>query len=346
MKRIMIIFMLCMALGQAEQNRTEENDIFEETHSYVNKKLYTFSHHLDQKLLSYSDYFWENNNTVPSAPSDSEPPMDISGWFYGFFEDAMFDEVYTTSYARIRTTAQYDHKRNDYDTSVSLRLSLALPKITKRLNLYIDNVEESLDNRNFNSDIENSIGLRYRLPSEKYFHSSVSVGLHSLDNPYIRAYLWAPFGNEKWRNRLYQTLKYSHDNEFEDETGLVFDRIMDDNAMLRFQLGRRNSQYLYTVEKGDFFFGGLSFSKTTKFNRAYKIGTSVVGSYRPDWDASKYTLYGVYKQNIWRKWLFWEIEPRVEWEKAYDFDPNYVLLFSMEIHFGRDFSKRVFDSFH
>jgi hypothetical protein len=203
----------------------------------------------------------------------------------------------------------------------------------KRLNLYIESDnknEERRERDNYRDMTEGSIGLRYTLPTKHYIHSFVSAGMHSLDNPYLLTHIWLPYNVGKWRNRVSQSLKYSNRYHFEEETNLYFDRFTDDDAMFRIHLGRNSKEDV----AGMGYYTTLSYNKTTKFNKGYQIGVSTIGHTEPENEITKYSLYGIYKQNIYRKWLYYEIEPRVEWEKQYDFEENYLILVSLEIFFG------------
>lgn len=335
MIRFIILNILFISVTWGEHNASAEEEGWADTyHRYFTHKLHTFSYHLDEKLSSY-DYLFETNATKIDHQNDTteskdEPP--INDWFSSFFKDEIFNEVYTKSYALWKTTLKYDYKANKLKPFTSFRASLALPKTRNRVNLYIENEDEEEKRRRsgYRDMTEGSIGLRYTLPVKNYIHSFASVGIHSYDNPYLLTHFWLPYDIGRWRNRVSQSFKYSNEYHFEEETNLYFDRFTDEDAMFRIHLGRNSKQEI----DGMGYYSALSYSKTTKFNKGYQIGVSALGQTQPENEITKYSLYGVYKQNIYRKWLYYEIEPRVEWEKQYDFETNYILQVSIEIFFG------------
>ncbi len=313
-----------------------------EKQEYLSHRLYTFAHRLDHKLLNLCTYFCDNNDTG-STTTDTGGTGE---WFTELFEDGPFDPAYIQSCARVRSTMLYDHQKGTFDPSVSFSISLALPRFTDRLNLIIQNTEESTENRDFNNDVRNSIGLSYRMPTEQYVHTSLFAGVYSLDDPYGKVRLWYPYELGTWQNIVYEDIKYSWVNGFEEETGMLFDRIIDETTLFRVQLGLRNSQYIDdTTRKGDFYFAGVSLAQKFGDGSAYKTGVSTLGSYRPEITTDKYAVYTIYKQNIWKEWVYFEVEPRVEWEERYDFHPNYLILFSLEFYIGKGFTQRVFSGF-
>lgn len=43
----------------------------------------------------------------------------------------------------------------------------------------------------------------------------------------------------------------------------------------------------------------------------------------------------VFRQNIWRKWFFYELSPAVSFEHQYDFHPTYSFYIRFDIFFGK-----------
>ncbi|HIP29971.1 MAG TPA: hypothetical protein EYG83_04070 [Sulfurospirillum arcachonense] len=42
-----------------------------------------------------------------------------------------------------------------------------------------------------------------------------------------------------------------------------------------------------------------------------------------------------FRQNIYRKWLFYEVSPGVNFSKKHDFDPNYRFYLRLDAFFGK-----------
>ena len=332
MKKLVGLFLMSSIAVMADQNSgVEQKSWMDETHQYISKKVYTFSHHLDEKLAGYACKFDSDCVSLDDESTQQEEGQTAANdWFSSFFRDEIFDEVYTKSYVIVRGTVDYDDRTSDFGFSSKIRASLALPKTEDRLHFYIEDGGDNLDTRNYGTQTQNDVGLRYFLANKHFIKSSFSLGLHSWDDPYVRANFWLPYQIGHWRNRISQKFQYSVDDKFEDETRLYFDRILEEDAFLRFDVGRWSKEEIDGMQ----YFGGISYNKTTSFNKGYKLGISAIGQTKPDNEITQYAAYGVYKENIYRKWLFYEIEPRVEWDRAYDFEPNYKLLVSLEVFFG------------
>jgi hypothetical protein len=331
MKKLFGLFLMSSIAVMADQNSgVEQKSWMDETHQYFKQKVYTFSHHLDEKLAGYACSIDSDCVSLDDESTQNEEDTSaVNDWFSSFFRDEIFDEVYTKSYVVLRGTAEYDHRTDDISFSGKIKASLALPKTEDRLHFFIEDSDD-LDTNNFGTDTRNNVGLRYFQKNDRLIKSSFSLGLHGLDDPYARATFWLPYKMGAWRNRITQKFQYSIDDKFEEETRFYFDRIVEDDAFVRFLAAR------WTKEEVDGmgYFGNIVYNKTTSFNKGYKIGVSALGNTEPKNEITQYAAYGVYKQNIYRKWLFYEIEPRVEWDRAYDFEPNYKLLVSLEIFFG------------
>jgi hypothetical protein len=333
MKKLVGLFLMSSIAVIADQNSgTVEKSWMDETHQYFSQKVYNFSHHLDDKLSGYACMIDSDCVSLDDEKTQSEEGESaVNDWFSSFFRDEIFDDVYTKSYVIVRGTVEYDHRTDDVSFSGRVKASLALPKTEDRLHFYIEDEDnDDLGSRDFGKDTRSNIGLRYFQENDRLIKSSYSLGLHSLDDPYARATFWLPYQIGAWRNRISQKFQYSVDEKFEEETRFYFDRILDDDSFVRFLAAR------WTIEEieGMQYFGNIVYNKITSFNKGYQIGVSALGHTEPENEITQYAVYGVYKENIYRKWLFYEIEPRVEWDREYDFDPNYKLLVSLEIFFG------------
>lgn len=338
MKQTFFTLLILITVVSADQNLTaSKKSWIDEYHDFFTQKVHNFSRHLDEKLSSYETLIETNATTLSNSKPDlknSEKRDEVNDWFSSFFKDEIFDEAYTKSYALLRTTLKYDYKKRKFTPSSKLKVSLVLPKTNNRLSLFIEEKSDEYTNVNShygNELIDVTVGFRYTLPTKKYFHSYISAGLHGgFDNPFFLGHAWIPYNVGKWRNRVSQTFKYSEAYRFEEETRFYFDRFTDDDAMLRFNIGRSSREGVAGMK----YYTSVAYNKTTKYNRGYQVGVTTEGQTKPHNEISKYSLYGIYKQNFYRKWLFYEIEPRVEWEEAYDFESNYLILVSLEIFFG------------
>jgi len=332
-KQILILWIFISNILIAEHNVTPtEESWIDSSYAYMQSKVYIFSHHLDNKLTTFICNF-DSNKTCDHNHDHNKPVAADNNWFSSFFEDDIFENTYRESNLRIKTTLKYDQKTKRLKPSISIRSKLILPKTKNRLALFIDNEDEETDYGNYNNSGSETVGLVYSKPTKRFFQTYVSVGMSSFDNPYAKSKLWIPFTFGKWRNKVDQYVKYSSKYKFEEGTNLYVDRLLDDNnAFIRFHAGRKTRDDFEGTE----FYNNLAYINTSIYQRGFQIGVSTIGRTKPDTHIIKYAIYSVYKKNIWRDWLYYELEPRVEWEERYDFNPNYILLVSMEVFFGKN----------
>lgn len=333
-----LVVVLCLFSSMAWSENTENNITHttvnpwaDDLYSYITKKMYTFSHHLDRKLSEKltDDLYVDSSSNKNNTEKDS---LQVNEWFSSFFRDEIFDDEYRKSNMRLKTTYTYDHKRNKYSPTLSLKMNLALPRTKEGINLFIGREIDRDENRNYEKTTDEDIGIRYFLPFDTFFETYVSVGFHNFDDPYVKTKAWIPYNSGQWRNRVQQEFEWSKDDRFSEETDLYFDRLLEDDAFLRLHLQRSSKSDIDGMQ----LFGEVIYNKTTKYDRGYQVGLSVLGETKPESQVNEYAGYVVWKKNIWRKWLYYEIEPRVEWERAYDFDANYKVLVSLEAFFGSE----------
>jgi hypothetical protein len=82
---------------------------------------------------------------------------------------------------------------------------------------------------------------------------------------------------------------------------------------------------------------GISLITELTPKSAISLDTSMWGMNHPDWTIQNYRVGSRYRRNIYRPWLFFEMEPEVTWPKE-DGIPRhsvYAVMATVEIQFGR-----------
>lgn len=79
----------------------------------------------------------------------------------------------------------------------------------------------------------------------------------------------------------------------------------------------------------------LSLVHALSGSSSFKVGGSVRGDTRPAYEVQNYRVFTGYRRSIFRNWLFWELEPDVNWPLRPDGtrDPVYGATLRLEIHF-------------
>ena len=332
-KRLLSIFLLASNMLIAEHAiDTPKKSWIDSAYFLIKDKVCIFSCNFDKKI---SNYIYELDENKTKSNYDNDKTISTDNWIASFFNDIDFKdnnlkEKYKRSNLRVKTTLKYDKKRKKTELSISAKAKLILPKTKDRLSLIIDNEDEDSYYKDYNFDNNEKVKLVYSKQSKSLIKQSASLGIGSFDNPYIKGKMYIPYRIGKWKNRIDQYVKYSRKYKFEERTNLYLDRVLKDDSFLRLNVGRRTRNDFRGME----FYANISYHDTSIYDRGLQIGFSSIGKTKPETKINKYTIYSIYKKSIWREWLYYEIEPRIEWERTYDFDVNYVILFSLEIFFG------------
>lgn len=289
-------------------------------HSKVGYEVGLFAHHFDRKILNFFDY----------NSSDYED-INVYDAFSSLFKDEVFDDAYRKSSLWLRNTLGYDAQRGGFDNQVFFRLNLSLPKTADKLNLYVgaDN-EEDPEGREYLREIKQTMALSYFFLLDHNVRAVASTGIESFHNPYTRVKFWLPIHRDEWRYRVSQQFQYSVFDRFEEETNFIADKILGPTKFLRWHVGRKSEEQVDGMQ----YYAAVTYNKMHQSYRGYQVGTSMYGATKPKNEITTYALFSRYKQRFLRKWLFYEMEHRVEWRKPYSFKPGYIFLFSLETFFG------------
>ena len=72
-----------------------------------------------------------------------------------------------------------------------------------------------------------------------------------------------------------------------------------------------------------------SFLGNTKFNY---IVNNELKNYN---GINTYNTEVSWRQNVWKKWFFYEIKPGIDFQKTYNYKINYKILFLTDFYFGK-----------
>ena len=163
---------------------------------------------------------------------------------------------------------------------------------------------------------------------------------------FVRARFYMDILTNNWIIGPSQMFKYSFENKFEEETNIYFDNQFRDRSLLRVHLYRK------TQDKID----GMDYALTLQYywspikKMGLRVSQSFVGNTKYPYIAdnnvdspiiktfggiNNYVTSFSLRQNIWRKWFFYEVRPGVNFHRDYDYEPNYTLHFLLDFHFGQ-----------
>lgn len=336
---------------------------------YWSRKVLTFSSKLDQiGLDQFDDNETENiladvdsseyrqqSNFIP-LPFDpfaergykesKQIPYQISLPFDAFFKDDIYLDKTNKSYIKVSGGYEYNHLgQSNAVHNISARIRL--PKTNKRLHLFINEIKETEKKATHNQIINQTpsdagIGLKYYFPlAYENLFSHMSIGLAGITNPYTKTYLEYLMLFTDWQIRSNQNFKYSQKNKFEEWTDIYFERKLSDQDLLRLFLQRSTdsetvgmeymSQLSYTnvLEKKSSCMYYIALNGRTKdvTNTLYQNGLN------PQEGVYNYSAGIVWRQQFFKDYLYYQIEPTLSYHEEYNYKPNYLLRFTVDIFF-------------
>lgn len=236
---------------------------------------------------------------------------------------------------------------NDLDLSFSpdIDLDVAVPNIERRMRVFVQNsAADNLPGLN-RSEIDNKgITAGARRFFENY-HLLADAGLRTkwLPEAYARI-SWQPMWQcGKWLFRPQQRLFFETDDKFGELSTLRVDRWLGDTK--EFYLGSVSSAKW--TQKSDAF----NWEQTVHCGRVRELidQTDQLYSYERQDIASggdvAFSIFGrdgtldVYRVTVgirrpaYRRWIYWEIEPGLEWRRAEDFDTAYRFTVGIDMLF-------------
>ncbi|MDD3618202.1 MAG: hypothetical protein RBR09_11535 [Desulfobulbaceae bacterium] len=260
-----------------------------------------------------------------------------SRWLDDFFDDARFVEEENKSRARVKLTTIYDED-DGFDFRPRLNIRIHLPNLSEQLHLLLfasedekPEVQTRAGSRivEESDDREASAALQYFLRETEKYNISFTGGL-SFEYFYggIRYRYEKEVG--PWQGRFITLLRYYTDDGWENLNSLDFDREWTEKWFTR-----ATAQLDWYEDRNE-----LPFS--LMFRLYQLLGPEKVFSY--EWEnhfasAKQGELTDLwlllrYRQQFLRRWLFYEISPRVNFPRDDDWNPNYGLLFRIELIFG------------
>ena len=280
----------------------------------------------------------------------SEQIRSVSDELDSFFGEERMDGDFNKSKIRFNFITTFDEEgKATYKTNISA--SLVLPRTQKKMNLIVEDVKKNLTDddqtKNEGSQNQNSVAetvtestlsaaLQYVIFNSKNWAIDTRTGLiisAPLD-PYARLRVRRSFYLEnEWESRFTQLLRWSYVRDWEESSGLVFDKTINKQLLFRINNGiswQKKTQ-LFS------FSHGYSLYHQLTSNKALVYFSNMSGVHKPKIHTSGYDLGIGYRQMIYNNWIFLEISPKLVWsreEPNENFKQTKVRIVKIEFNFG------------
>ncbi|WP_250655616.1 hypothetical protein [Alkalimarinus coralli] len=244
-------------------------------------------------------------------------------------------------------TSKYD----GFEFKPRVKLSLDLPVTKEKLRLVIENdPDEELDLKERNlselpsTDREANDGLygsiRYLFESEKWSRLSFDWGVKARWPPDPFARFRAVRGwdlNEYWRMIYSQEVSIFESKGFGTYSQLDFDRRLSEQFLFRATSALDWQERIETFSLLEQF----SIFHDVDDKRAIQYALGVVTEEKNGSRITNYYTKATYRRRLYKDWLFYELTPGIEFQRAEDFSPNPFVSLRLEMLFAKDASRKL-----
>ncbi len=272
-------------------------------------------------------------NWVDSAHTYTYESVDrLADWMDGFFGAPRAD--LESAYSSLRINAEHEWEEgNGTDEKLKLRGKVHLPRLNKRLSLvFTDENDEELDLdsgiSSLDGDNDNTkVGLQYNVREKDNSRLDFNIGLKSSikGKANVRYRYELPVG-ENYINRFTETLYFVDTEGFGLRSRYELDRGLGEGRLLRWS---NNARFAEDID-GVHWETRLTLAERFNDKEALSRFAWLAGETRPESWTTSYGLGVRYRRNIYRPWLFMELEPAYAWKrKLYDDERQGVVLFTL-----------------
>ncbi|MDD5400765.1 MAG: hypothetical protein PHQ93_06240 [Sulfurimonas sp.] len=255
-----------------------------------------------------------------------------------FFKGEVYIEESEASFIQVRLGTLFQSKES---TSFSPRIRAQIPLIRSQesLQFFVDDINEDDLSKTLPNNKEKGadVGVSYFAPLYKNIRSKYSLGVKGL-SAYASARYSKDFKYENWLIKPVQQFKYSSKYDFSEETNIYFDKILNEHSLFRTTLHRKTQASIDGFDYAVIFAYYLALSD----RKGFSISQEFWGNSKYVCDAAPERYSGIsdysssvsWRQDIFRKWITYEIKPSISFHRQYDYEPNYKLGFYVDFYFG------------
>lgn len=219
-----------------------------------------------------------------------------------------------------------------------IKASLKLPSAKKKLHLILSDDEDTL-HPEYRTQLKDEEAYK-ATAAFRWIPDIISRVRYSVDVSAHASDVFTRFRAQRsWRlsdNALFyfkQSVRYGVKSELKSVSEFEAERLLNDRTVLRI-----GSAVQYWQNEPDPV--GLRWSQDNSVlyrisrNRSLAYGLTVEGVQQPHWQVRSDRLFLLYRQSIWRSWLYYELEPQLvrDWQTGKDIKSLFVL--RLEANFG------------
>ena len=257
----------------------------------------------------------------------------LTEWMDAFFGDPNYNLEQAESQLRLEFIEDWDQDQGN-DFKVRVRGKLQLPKVSRRLSLVFRG-EEGDDLTEEERRDEDSIGLQLKVRDRKRSRFDLTLGWASGSlRPGVR------FRNEgeisaDTTYRYIQRLQYEDGENFFTTGNVDINHILDDDNILRWSNRAKWGDHTDGVEwRTRLTLRGRRLMDTSRPLALSYYGT-INGVTRPDAFVKNYRLGAIWRRQVYRDYLFLEVEPAINYRRLrLEEDREFALGFVVRLEFA------------
>jgi len=319
-------------------NAEDNNTIFDQAHSSISEKVLDWSEYLDIHISS-----WLDNNTTNNKVCLEQDIIGFRGEdkyreynVDSFFQSNKYFNETEDIYVRLRLN-NYLYSKKSNKVNVKLNAQLPFNRCKRQWKFFLQDPANIQRENSLTDTSSDGVGIRYYKERKGGIDSGYSLGF-TAGSPYVRARYKFPIELDTWKIEPIQLFKYSKKYYFEEETNIYFDKPIDDD-LFRISLHRKSASTLtgtdYSINFQYYLYlgknAGLEFTQSFTGNTDYSHRYSSEKNYH---DINNYVSSISWRENIWRKWLYFEVKPTINFHKDFNYKPSYEFHFLFDIYFG------------
>lgn len=282
---------------------------FADSLDLINDKVVT-------KMISYSKFI---DQTLSSEK--------IRGEFTQLFEDDDFYYMNNKTCLKIKLGYHYHEYATD-EFIQKIRLKLDLPLLKHSFKFFIDG--DYLDDElNPNYKENTSIGIESDFAQS--FDSKLRLGISGFDDIYLRYRVGLSKRYDKIFVEPYQYFRYSIHDEFFESSNINIDRIYNSNNFARVHIYRASKN---TLDEKSY---GISLSHTLLFDDKsllFLLSRNIISKTNTSF-SNKYLISSHWKQNIFKKFFFLDINPYILFQNSENYHASIGIKALFEWRFER-----------
>lgn len=286
----------------------------------------------------------EDNWVDTSHNYATDQAQALTQWMDDYFGEPNYELEQAESLLRLNLTTDWDEE-DGTNYQVRLRGKLQLPKVSRRLNLVFSDIEgDELEFDEESRRLDDNIGLIYEVSEGARSRVDLTMGLKWFGlRPGLR-YRFQDSINDLTSYRLTQRVQWESDEGFYSTSQAELNRVLGENTILR-----SVNRVVYGEETdGVEWVTRLSlFQRTQTRKRKHRLGINYFGAINgvtdPESYVKNYRVGVLYRRQVYRKFLFLELEPAYNYRKRNPHEKRqfaWSVAVSLQIALERDLSRK------